>query len=134
MEIAFGALVASIIALFGVITKFDSERPYYPMVLIVIALFYGLFAAVGGVSDGIWIEVIAIMIFIGLAIAGFRKSLWFVCVGLIAHGIFDLLHADLVNNGGVPEWWPVFCATVDVLLGALVAIFLRVGRWRQNAL
>jgi uncharacterized membrane protein len=48
-----------------------------------------------------------------------------VAVGLVAHGGYDLAHHALVQNPVVPGWWPVFCGTVDVALGAWVGVLVR---------
>ncbi|NQD38590.1 hypothetical protein HPT27_16320 [Permianibacter sp. IMCC34836] len=36
----------------------------------------------------------------------------------IAHGLYDLVHDRLITNAGVPDGYPVFCFTVDVIVGA----------------
>ena len=38
----------------------------------------------------------------------------------ILHGLYDLIHGQLITNPGVPAWYPVFCFTVDVVVGAYV--------------
>lgn len=55
-----------------------------------------------------------------LAWRGMRHSATVVAAFWIAHGIYDLVHDRLLNNPGVPEWYPVFCFTVDVVIGAYV--------------
>ena len=43
--------------------------------------------------------------------------------GAIAgHGVFDFFHHSLVENPGVPRWWPGFCLAFDVGLGAYLAV------------
>ncbi len=41
------------------------------------------------------------------------------------HGLFDLFHQQLVAYPEVPGWWPGFCATVDVILGVVVLILVK---------
>ncbi|MEO8576499.1 MAG: hypothetical protein ABI556_07365, partial [Gemmatimonadales bacterium] len=36
----------------------------------------------------------------------------------ILHGLYDLTHSHLITNAGVPGWYPVFCFSVDVVVGA----------------
>lgn len=36
----------------------------------------------------------------------------------ILHGLYDLTHSQLITNVGVPDWYPVFCFSVDVVVGA----------------
>jgi len=55
-------------------------------------------------------------------------SLWLVAVALAAHGVFDLVHARIITNPGVPGWWPQFCGAYDVAAGAYLAWMLKRGR------
>jgi hypothetical protein len=48
------------------------------------------------------------------AVVGFRGNLWIVAAGLAAHGVMDAFHPALVDNPGVPVWWPSFCSAYDV--------------------
>ena len=36
----------------------------------------------------------------------------------ILHGVYDLTHSRLFTNPGVPGWYPVWCFSVDVVVGA----------------
>lgn len=36
----------------------------------------------------------------------------------ILHGVYDLVHARLLANPGVPAWYPAWCCAVDVVIGA----------------
>ena len=36
----------------------------------------------------------------------------------ILHGLYDLTHSQLITNSGVPDWYPVWCFSVDVVIGA----------------
>ena len=36
----------------------------------------------------------------------------------ILHGLYDLTHNQFLTNAGVPAWYPVFCFSVDVVVGA----------------
>ena len=36
----------------------------------------------------------------------------------ILHGVYDLTHSRLFTNPGVPGWYPVWCFSVDVVIGA----------------
>jgi hypothetical protein len=57
-------------------------------------------------------------------VVGFRTSLWLVAAALAAHGLFDLVHARLIINPGVPTWWPPFCLSFDVVAAAYLAWLL----------
>lgn len=49
--------------------------------------------------------------------AGFRYSAIVVGVMWILHGLYDLIHSHLITNAGVPDWYPVWCCAVDVVVG-----------------
>jgi hypothetical protein len=107
------------------VVRFDRDRAFYPTVLIVVASYYVLFAAMARSPRTILIELAGVAVFTALAIAGFRLSLWFAVAGLIAHGVFDYFHPLLITNAGVPPWWPSFCLGYDVVAGGVLAILLR---------
>jgi hypothetical protein len=54
------------------------------------------------------------------AVLGFKSSSWIVVGGLAGHGVFDALREYVLQNPGVPIWWPAFCLTYD--LGAAVGL------------
>lgn len=51
---------------------------------------------------------------------GMRQSAVVIGAFWILHGLYDLMHGRLITNVGVPEWYPVFCFSVDVVIGAYV--------------
>jgi hypothetical protein len=128
-----GAVLALSIGLSATFLGLDRDRAFYPTVTIVIASYYALFAVMGGSAHAIATESIAILAFIGAAVAGFRTSLWLVVVALAAHGLFDLIHGYLVVNPGVPAWWPSFCLAFDVVAAAYLAWLLSRSRIRATA-
>ena len=52
------------------------------------------------------------------AFVSLRKSAIVVGAFWILHGVYDLMHDRLITNAGVPDWYPVFCFAVDVVIGA----------------
>jgi hypothetical protein len=129
MEYAIGLVLALAIAVLAGILEFDKDRSFYPVILIVIAMYYLLFAVMGGNTEVIAKELIIALLFLAIAITGARISVIIVAVGLIVHGIFDLIHDLLVINSEVPAWWPGFCFAVDVALGIAV---LYIAKSRSN--
>lgn len=121
MAFLVGAILALLVGLLGSFVGFDRDRAFYPTVTIVIALYYALFAVMGGNTPALAMESIAILAFVGASIAGFRTSLWLVVVALAAHGLFDFIHGRLIANPGVPAWWPSFCLAFDVVAAAYLA-------------
>jgi len=128
MAFATGIVVAILTGLLGRLARFDRDRAFYPTVAIVVAHYYVLFAAMAGSTSTVIVESIAMVGFASVAIVGFRSSLWLVAAALAGHGAFDLVHHRIISNPGVPEWWPAFCLTFDVLLAGFFAWILHTGR------
>ena len=124
MAALVGLVLALAVAAYAAALGLDRDRAFYPVVLIVIALLYVLFAAMTGSPRVILLESLLAAAFIAAASVGFKRSLWLVAAALAAHGVQDAVHARLVANPGVPEWWPAFCATYDLAAAAVLAWLL----------
>lgn len=125
MALLIGIGLALGVGVFASLIGLDRDRAFYPVVMMVIASYYALFAVMGGSTDALVVEALIGCVFLALAVAGFRRSLWLVVIALAAHGVFDFVHGSLVANPGVPAWWPGFCLAYDVgaagYLGFLLA-------------
>jgi hypothetical protein len=128
MALLLGVLLAFAAGLLGRYARLDRDRAFYPVVLIMIGSYYALFAVIGSSAHTLLLESLVGAMFLGIAVAGFRWSLWMVVVALAAHGLFDLTHDSFVANAGVPRWWPHFCLTYDLTAAAYLAFLLRTGR------
>lgn len=120
MGYAIGTLVAAGVSVFARVVGLDRERSFFTAVLIVVGHYYVLFAAMAGSMRALAIESAGLALFTLCAAIGFRRSYMLVGVGLMAHGVFDLFHGGLIDNPGVPIWWPPFCLSFDVVAGAWV--------------
>jgi hypothetical protein len=125
MEYLIGTAVAISVCLAASIVGFDKDRAFYPVVLIVIASYYILFAAMGASVQALLIELAAAAAFVVVAVVGFKRNPWFIVIGLAAHGAFDLLHPLLAHNPGVPHWWPVFCLAYDLTAALYLMVLLK---------
>jgi hypothetical protein len=121
LGLAFG------VSVFARVVGLDRDRAFYPVVLIVIAMLYELFAVMGGSTRALVLESIGGVGFILLAVLGFKRNLWLAAAGLAAHGIYDFFHRHLFTNPGVPAWWPAFCMAYDVTAAAFLAWLQRKG-------
>jgi hypothetical protein len=130
VALAVGALLALLVGLFGTVVGLDRERAFYTTAMIVIASLYALFAVMGASSQALILESLAGAVFIAVAVAGFKSSLWLVAVALAAHGVFDFIHSALITNPGVPDWWPEFCLAYDVVAALYLAWLLKSRRIR----
>ena len=132
MEYAVGVILGAVIAIWTKVIGFSRDRSFYPTVLIVVASYYGLFAVISGSLRTLAYEAVPMVVFIGLAIAGYKRSAWLVAGGLIGHAIFDSFHHHIVENTGMPTWWPGFCLSIDYTLGAFLAYYLFQARNSGN--
>lgn len=130
MPVLIGLGLALALAAFARISGFDRDRAFYPVVLIVVASYYVLFAAMAGASAELPVEMLLFLPFAAAAVVGFRAGLWIVAAGLALHGLFDFTRHSLLPGSGVPAWWPGFCMGFDVAAGLVLAALLRLDRRR----
>ena len=114
MPLLVGLVLALGVAVFARRVGLDRDRAFYPTVLIVVALYYVLFAVMSGSTRAVVIESIVMTGFAAAAVMGFWSSRWIVVAGLCAHGVMDGFHGLVIENTGVPAWWPAFCLAYDV--------------------
>jgi hypothetical protein len=133
MEFVVGVAAATAVGLFATVIGFDKERSFYPVVLIVIATLYLLFAVMAGSTDSLVAEAIPALVFVALAVLGFRKTPWLVVAGLAVHGVFDFFHHAVIANPGVPVWWPGWCLAYDVVAAAYLAALILIRRTSPTA-
>lgn len=133
MEYIIGVAAATAVGLFASVIGFDKDRSFYPVVLIVIATLYLLFAAMAGSIDSFVAEAIPALMFVAMAAFGFRKTAWLVVAGLALHGVFDFFHHAVIANPGVPVWWPGWCLAYDVVAAAYLAALIFIRRTSHAA-
>jgi hypothetical protein len=97
------------------------ERTVYALGLVLIAAVYIGFAVADGRGTVITVEIGVASVFVVVAAAGVTGSAWLLVAGLAGHGIKDLWqhHTGFVAN---TRWWPPFCAAVDFVAAALIAV------------
>ena len=127
MAYLVGVILALGICGFATAVGFDRDRSFYPTVTIVVASYYALFAVMGGGTAVLLRESIGIVVFLLVAVAGFKWNLWLLVAALAGHGTFDLIHGSLIANAGVPLWWPPFCLAFDVVAAIYLAALLLRG-------
>lgn len=128
MSVLIGILLALTVGAFATWIGFDRDRAFYPTVMVVIASYYVLFAVMGGSPRALLGEGALMIPFVLAAATGFKKTPWLVVAALAGHGVLDFLHPHLIDDAGVPLWWPSFCASYDlVAAGYLAVLLLRAG-------
>lgn len=121
------ALVVGILIAIFIIVRLHQkkERPslyFFPILLATFPAYYWVFAIYQNDYQALFHEMLIGLLFIGVAgIAYFLssvRSLVFLAVGFIAHGIYDVLHHVIWQVSVAPIWWPEFCGVIDIMLGA----------------
>ena len=127
MPYLIGVVLSLAVALFARGVGLDRERAFYPTVTIVVASYYVLFAVIGGSVSTVLVECLVMAIFVSAAVLGWQSNPWIVVVALAGHGAFDAVHGQVVDNSGMPVWWPAFCLAYDFGAAAALAWLLRRG-------
>jgi hypothetical protein len=133
MPYLIGVVLSLGVAAFARVVGFDRDRAFYATVLLVIASYYVLFGAMAGSLQAVLVEAAVMAAFAAVAVAGFKRSVWILVIGLAGHGIFDALHGLVLHNPGVPGWWPAFCGAYDVTAAAYLALRLSKVSWAPRA-
>jgi hypothetical protein len=128
MPYAIGIVLSAVVAVFARYVGLDRDRAFYPTVTIVVASYYVLFAAISGSIPTVVSEAAVMTLFVAAAVAGFKSSAWIVVAALAGHGIFDAVHGHLIENAGMPAWWPAWCLSYDVGAAVWLAWLLHRGR------
>jgi hypothetical protein len=98
------------------------QRWLYSLGLLTLPSLYAFFALQAreqavGVKEMIY-GVPFVVVGLVFAFVSVRQSAVVVGAFWILHGLYDLAHSQLITNAGVPGWYPVFCFSVDVVIGA----------------
>jgi hypothetical protein len=127
MPYVIGILASVGVAVFARYAGFDRDRAFYPTVVIVVALYYVLFAVMSGSGRAVVLESAVMSLFATAAVVGFRSSTWIVAAALAGHGLFDAVHGYMIENAGVPGWWPAWCLSYDLGAAGALAWLVRRG-------
>ena len=71
--------------------------------------------------------ILAAALFIILSYFGYKKNFMLIIVGLILHGIWDILFPYISSTA--PEGYGIFCITIDLLLA--IYFYIRVKPLKQ---
>lgn len=82
MEFIVGMALALLVCGAAAWLGMDRDRVFYPTMLIVIAMYYMLFAVIDGSDKTLWSEITIAAVFTGLAVVGFKRNLWLVVAAL----------------------------------------------------
>ena len=119
---AWGALqAASPLAFFWL----DPATVYALEIALIAAVYIG-FAVADGRPKIIAVETVVAGLFVLVAAVGVTASAWVLVAGLVGHGLKDTWQhrTGFVAN---TRWWPPFCAAVDFVAAALIAVLIGAG-------
>jgi hypothetical protein len=94
--------------------------------LALIAAIYIGFAVADGRPHVLAVETAVAAVFVVVAAAAATGTLWLIVVGLAGHGGKDMWQHRTGFVAGT-RWWPPFCATVDFVAAALIAVAILAG-------
>jgi hypothetical protein len=98
----------------------------YALGLALIASIYIGFAVADGRPRVIAVETAVAAVFVVVAAVAIPVSPWLIVAGLAGHGVKDAWQHRTGFVTGT-RWWPPFCAAVDWVAAALLAIALSAG-------
>jgi hypothetical protein len=98
----------------------------YALSIALIAAVYIGFAVADGRPKVIVVEVCVASAFVVLAATAITETAWLLVLAFFAHGLKDFWQhrTHFVAN---TRWWPPFCAAVDWLVAAVLAIEIAAG-------
>ena len=98
----------------------------HALCIVLIASVYIGFAVADGRPRVIAAETAVATIFLTVAAIAVTRSVWLLVVAYAGHGIKDFWQErrQFVSN---TRWWPPFCATVDWLVAAVLAVEIAGG-------
>jgi hypothetical protein len=119
--IVWGLLVGAVQAASPAAVGWLQPATLHALYIAFIAAIYIGFAVSDGRTAVIAVESTVAAAFVVLASLGVAGSAWLLVIGYAAHGVKDLWqHRTHFVRG--TRWWPPFCASVDFLVAAVLAI------------
>ncbi len=126
LALVIGAVLGVILVFVMYSQGMLAERSGASILLAAVALFYPVFAAAEGDWYSFALHAALCLAFSAVAVQGWKKGMFLIAGGLMAHGIFDIGIAFIGHPG--PVWWPAFCAAVDIAVAAVLIRLLQLGR------
>lgn len=121
--------VVGAVGFLAVVVIFEPARST-PILATFLAMIYGVylgFALVGSSIQELLVEVSFVAVGIALTISGLLFGPVWIAVGLLLHGLWDIVHHQKLlwlGVGTVPRWYVPFCAVADIL--GVAAIFVAI--------
>lgn len=121
--------LAGLVPILALLTILD-EQIAVTVTAATVAMVYGVyagFAIMSGQLKDLALEGGFILIGLTTVVLGLEHGPHWLAVGLVLHGVWDLLHhpaRKVVGTDGVPAWYVPFCAVFDISAAIAVAVLL----------
>jgi hypothetical protein len=123
--LAVGVVSAIVVVLLFKSWGLERTKWAYPVLLAEFPVNYWIFAIHGSDSAALLKELLVGLAFLAVAYIAYKVkslvTLLLLAFGYVMHAAYDFSHDFFFVNAGTPTWWPEFCASVDVLIGAYLA-------------
>ena len=119
--VAWGVVLGGLQAASPLAFGWLDDATVYALGLAVIAAIYIGFSVADGRPKIIGVETAVATVFVVVAAAAVTGSAWLLVAGFAGHGLKDLWQhrTGFVAN---TRWWPPFCAAVDFVVAAVLAV------------
>ena len=124
--LAWGAVFGVLQAVSPMAFPWLNAVSVYALGLPLIAAVYIGFAVADGRGHVLAVETVVASVFVVAAAAALSVSPWLIVAGLVGHGVKDAWQHRTQFVAGT-RWWPPFCAAVDVVAAALIALAITTG-------
>ena len=124
--VAWGAVFGVIQVASPLAFPWLDARTVYALGIPLIAAVYIGFAVADGRRHVLAVEATVVAAFVVVAAAAVTGSAWLVVAGLAGHGVKDIWQHRTQFVAGT-RWWPPFCAAVDFVAAALIAVAIITG-------
>lgn len=118
--------VVFIVPTIFIINKRGFDDWAWPFFLATLPLYYMLFGVLAMDGKAIGLELLFGLpyILVGWLLwkASFRLAWLLISLAWISHGFYDYYHDVLFINPGVFNWYPAFCALVDIVVGVYLLV------------
>lgn len=98
----------------------------WPLLLVSLPVWYAAFGLLAMDIGVMALEILVGLPYIAIGILAwkfqFRFMRYLLGVAWLTHGLYDHFHDDFFINPGVFNWYPSFCAVVDVLVGSYIVL------------
>ena len=94
--------------------------------LCAIAFIYVGFSLQNNTIQSAVLEISIALGFFALGVIGYMKHHWLIGLGILLHGVWDILHHnEVMIETTIPSYYPVFCLIVDLISGVYFVLIFR---------